>query len=103
MEQDKDNVDAMSDKPNLCEIIQFDKKKLKKIETKEKNPLPTKETIEEEKRQESASWMWNGGDATFNVFFLSWLILVSKSWQLFESRMGLLEYPLQSQDRDYFL
>uniref|UniRef100_UPI00398F0BE2 thymosin beta-11-like isoform X2 n=1 Tax=Pristiophorus japonicus TaxID=55135 RepID=UPI00398F0BE2 len=47
--------DAMSDKPNLCEIIQFDKKKLKKIETKEKNPLPTKETIEEEKRQESAS------------------------------------------------
>ncbi|XP_032885281.1 thymosin beta-11-like [Cetorhinus maximus] len=45
----------MSDKPNLCEIIQFDKKKLKKIETKEKNPLPTKETIEEEKRQESAS------------------------------------------------
>ncbi|XP_067852373.1 uncharacterized protein [Heptranchias perlo] len=48
-------ADAMSDKPNLCEIIQFDKKKLKKIETKEKNPLPTKETIEEEKRQESAS------------------------------------------------
>ncbi|XP_062909437.1 thymosin beta-11-like [Mobula hypostoma] len=55
VEQDKDKVDAMSDKPNLCEIIQFDKKKLKKTETKEKNPLPTKETIEEEKRQESSS------------------------------------------------
>ncbi|XP_042196103.1 thymosin beta-11-like [Callorhinchus milii] len=45
----------MSDKPNLVEIKGFDRTKLKKIETKEKNPLPTKETIEQEKRQESAS------------------------------------------------
>uniref|UniRef100_A0A4W3HDV3 Thymosin beta n=2 Tax=Callorhinchus milii TaxID=7868 RepID=A0A4W3HDV3_CALMI len=54
-EEDKDNADAMSDKPNLVEIKGFDRTKLKKIETKEKNPLPTKETIEQEKRQESAS------------------------------------------------
>ncbi|MGH0116384.1 UNVERIFIED_CONTAM: hypothetical protein FKN15_035688 [Acipenser sinensis] len=34
----------MSDKPDLAEIEGFDKAKLKKTETKEKNPLPTKET-----------------------------------------------------------
>ncbi|RXM32965.1 Spindlin-Z [Acipenser ruthenus] len=33
----------MSDKPDLAEIEGFDKAKLKKTETKEKNPLPTKE------------------------------------------------------------
>ncbi|XP_058653841.1 uncharacterized protein tmsb2 isoform X1 [Onychostoma macrolepis] len=33
----------MSDKPDLTEIARFDKTKLKKTETKEKNPLPTKE------------------------------------------------------------
>ncbi|XP_041121373.1 thymosin beta-10-like [Polyodon spathula] len=45
----------MSDKPDLGEIEGFDKAKLKKTETKEKNPLPTKETIEQEKKEESAS------------------------------------------------
>ncbi|XP_033877693.1 thymosin beta-12-like [Acipenser ruthenus] len=45
----------MSDKPDLAEIEGFDKAKLKKTETKEKNPLPTKETIEQEKKGESAS------------------------------------------------
>lgn len=34
----------MSDKPDLTEIARFDKAKLKKTETKEKNPLPTKES-----------------------------------------------------------
>lgn len=34
----------MSDKPDMTEIANFDKKKLKKTETKEKNPLPTKES-----------------------------------------------------------
>ncbi|KAG2455319.1 TYB4 protein, partial [Polypterus senegalus] len=33
----------MSDKPDLAEIESFDKSKLKKTETKERNPLPTKE------------------------------------------------------------
>lgn len=35
---------SMSDKPDLTEIARFDKTKLKKTETKEKNPLPTKES-----------------------------------------------------------
>lgn len=34
----------MSDKPDMTEINRFDKTKLKKTETKEKNPLPTKES-----------------------------------------------------------
>ncbi|KAI2668475.1 Thymosin beta-11 [Labeo rohita] len=43
----------MSDKPNLEEVTSFDKSKLKKTETKEKNPLPSKETIEQEKQAAS--------------------------------------------------
>nr|XP_054329369.1 uncharacterized protein LOC129025828 isoform X1 [Pongo pygmaeus] len=35
---------AMSDKPDMSEIEKFDKSKLKKTETQEKNPLPSKET-----------------------------------------------------------
>lgn len=34
----------MSDKPYFAEIETFDKTKLKKTETREKNPLPTKES-----------------------------------------------------------
>lgn len=34
----------MSDKPNLKEVTSFDKTKLKKTETQEKNPLPSKES-----------------------------------------------------------
>uniref|UniRef100_A0A8D0LB16 Thymosin beta n=1 Tax=Sphenodon punctatus TaxID=8508 RepID=A0A8D0LB16_SPHPU len=34
----------MSDKPDFAEIETFDKTKLKKTETREKNPLPTKES-----------------------------------------------------------
>jgi len=33
----------MSDKPSVDEVEKFDKSKLKKVETKEKNPLPTSE------------------------------------------------------------
>ncbi|XP_052343931.1 thymosin beta-like [Oncorhynchus keta] len=44
------NKATMSDKPDLTEIACFDKTKLKKTETKEKNPLPTKETIEQERK-----------------------------------------------------
>ncbi|RVE75437.1 hypothetical protein OJAV_G00017050 [Oryzias javanicus] len=40
---------TMSDKPDISEVKEFDKNKLKKTETQEKNPLPTKETIEQEK------------------------------------------------------
>uniref|UniRef100_A0A672Q689 Thymosin beta 4 X-linked n=1 Tax=Sinocyclocheilus grahami TaxID=75366 RepID=A0A672Q689_SINGR len=44
----------MSDKPNLEEVTSFDKTKLKKTETQEKNPLPSKETIEQEKQADSS-------------------------------------------------
>ena len=39
----------MADKPDISEVTDFDKSKLKKAETQEKNTLPTKETIEQEK------------------------------------------------------
>ncbi|XP_032745889.1 LOW QUALITY PROTEIN: thymosin beta-4 [Rattus rattus] len=41
---------TMSDKPDMAEIEKFDKSKLKKTETQEKNPLPSKKTIEQEKQ-----------------------------------------------------
>ena len=36
----------MSDKPDVSGVTTFDKSKLKKTETQEKNPLPTKESKE---------------------------------------------------------
>lgn len=33
----------MADKPDVSEVVSFDKSKLKKTETEEKNPLPTQE------------------------------------------------------------
>ncbi|ESO93902.1 hypothetical protein LOTGIDRAFT_209434 [Lottia gigantea] len=42
-------ISIMSDKPDVSEVAKFDKSKLKKAETNEKNTLPTKETIEQEK------------------------------------------------------
>ncbi|XP_036599967.1 thymosin beta-4-like [Trichosurus vulpecula] len=39
----------MSDKPDKAEIHKFGKSKLKKTETRE-NPLPLKETVEQEKQ-----------------------------------------------------
>ncbi|XP_059942393.1 thymosin beta-4-like [Mesoplodon densirostris] len=41
---------AMSDKPDMAEIEKFGKSKLKKTETQVKNPLPSKEMIEQEKQ-----------------------------------------------------
>ncbi|XP_039614241.1 thymosin beta-11-like [Polypterus senegalus] len=38
------------EKPDMNEICGFDKNKLRKTETQEKNPLPTKEAIEQEKQ-----------------------------------------------------
>ncbi|XP_052364345.1 thymosin beta-b-like [Oncorhynchus keta] len=43
----------MADKPDVSEIAQFDMTKLKKTETEEKNTLPTKEDIDQEKQVES--------------------------------------------------
>lgn len=34
----------MGDKPDISEVATFDKGKLKKTETQEKNPLPSKES-----------------------------------------------------------
>uniref|UniRef100_A0A8C9QVS8 Thymosin beta-4-like n=1 Tax=Scleropages formosus TaxID=113540 RepID=A0A8C9QVS8_SCLFO len=45
---------TMADKPDISEISHFDKSKLKKTETQEKNTLPTKETIEQEKQSEAS-------------------------------------------------
>ncbi|XP_028991658.1 thymosin beta-4 [Betta splendens] len=39
----------MCDKPDVKEVESFDKSKLKKTVTQEKNSLPSKETIEQEK------------------------------------------------------
>ena len=47
---------TMSDKPDMAEIEKFDKSKLKKTETQEKNPLPWKEMIEEEKQAGESWW-----------------------------------------------
>lgn len=41
----------MADKADVSEVTSFDKTKLKKTETQEKNTLPTKETIEQEKSE----------------------------------------------------
>ncbi|KAM6955239.1 thymosin beta-4 [Lycodopsis pacificus] len=39
----------MDEKPDVSAVESFDKTKLKKTDTNEKNTLPTKETIEQEK------------------------------------------------------
>ncbi|XP_036077758.1 thymosin beta-4-like [Rousettus aegyptiacus] len=43
----------MSDKPDMAKIEKFNKSKLKKTETQEKNPLPSKGTTEEKQAGES--------------------------------------------------
>ncbi|XP_037593361.1 thymosin beta-10-like [Cebus imitator] len=40
----------MANKPDMGEIANFDKAKLKKTETQEKNTLPTEETVEQERQ-----------------------------------------------------
>ena len=47
------NENTEPQKPDLSAIAGFDKSKLKKTETTEKNTLPTKETIEQEKQAQS--------------------------------------------------
>uniref|UniRef100_A0AAY5KPG2 Thymosin beta n=1 Tax=Esox lucius TaxID=8010 RepID=A0AAY5KPG2_ESOLU len=42
---------TMADKPDVSEVSHFDKTKLKKTETHEKNTLPTKEVIDQEKEE----------------------------------------------------
>jgi len=44
-----------NERPDISELLKFDKSKLKKAETKEKNPLPTKEIIEQEKKEQAKS------------------------------------------------
>jgi thymosin beta 15 len=44
----------MADKPDISEVEQFNKNKLKKVEPKVKNTLPTKEEIEKEKKESKA-------------------------------------------------
>ncbi|KAJ1199272.1 hypothetical protein NDU88_003110 [Pleurodeles waltl] len=39
----------MSDKPDMSEVEKFDHQKLRKTSTNEKNTLPSKETIDQEK------------------------------------------------------
>ncbi|XP_064430918.1 thymosin beta-15A [Mirounga angustirostris] len=39
----------MSEKPDLSEVEKFDRSKLKKTDTEEKNTLPSQETIQQEK------------------------------------------------------
>ncbi|KAF3857262.1 hypothetical protein F7725_009121 [Dissostichus mawsoni] len=44
---------TMADKPDISEVEKFDKAKLKKTETQEKNVLPTQDIIEQEKADKS--------------------------------------------------
>jgi len=46
----KEAAGNMADKPNLAEVEKFDKSNLKKTQTKEKNPLPSKEELAEAKK-----------------------------------------------------
>ncbi|XP_004414653.1 PREDICTED: thymosin beta-15A-like [Odobenus rosmarus divergens] len=58
----------MSDKPDLSEVEKFDRSKLKKTNTEEKNTLPSQETIQQEKECVQTS---SNGDllptANFNI------------------------------------
>lgn len=49
----------MADKPNMTEITTFDKTKLKKTDTQEKNPLPTKESKYLVRKQQLRVSIWN--------------------------------------------
>ncbi|XP_059825101.1 thymosin beta-10 [Hemitrygon akajei] len=44
----------MAEKPDFREVASFDKSKLRKTDTEVKNTLPTKETIDQEKKAESS-------------------------------------------------
>ncbi len=55
----------MADKPNMTEITSFDKTKLRKTETQEKNPLPTKESEYLIQKQ----WLRMCDDLMVNILF----------------------------------
>lgn len=44
----------MSDRPDMSMISRFERASMKKVETKEKNTLPTKDVIDEEKKSQSS-------------------------------------------------
>lgn len=52
------------DKPDLSEVEKFDKNKLKKAQTQEKNPLPSKEDLEKEKKEAGAK-KWSTSQKPF--------------------------------------
>ncbi|XP_042525931.1 thymosin beta-15A-like [Dipodomys spectabilis] len=45
----------MSDRPDMSEVEKFDRSKLKKTNTEEKNTLPSKETIQQKKECDQTS------------------------------------------------
>ncbi|XP_032341603.1 thymosin beta-4 [Camelus ferus] len=68
----------MSDKPDMAEIEKFGKSKLKKTEMQEKNPLPSKETIEQEKQAgESNETCAANMYCTFHKHYLLILLLLA--------------------------
>lgn len=57
---------TMSDKPDISEVTSFDKSKLKKTETQEKNPLPTKESkAQKHPNIQSAFHFWSESTLQF--------------------------------------
>ncbi len=59
----------MADKPNMTEITSFDKTKLRKTETQEKNPLPTKESEYLILKQ----WLRMCDDVMINIYFFIYI------------------------------
>uniref|UniRef100_A0A8C6TA30 Thymosin beta n=1 Tax=Neogobius melanostomus TaxID=47308 RepID=A0A8C6TA30_9GOBI len=72
----------MSDKPDMAEIASFDKTKLKKTETKEKNPLPTKETQSERQasRLKQGTKLDNQRNVFLNRLFTFFCQINTKMW-----------------------
>lgn len=59
---------TMSDKPDISEVTNFDKSKLKKTETQEKNPLPTQESMFQVQQLSTLSPVF-GSDSHLSSFF----------------------------------
>uniref|UniRef100_A0A8C0K1X8 Thymosin beta n=1 Tax=Canis lupus dingo TaxID=286419 RepID=A0A8C0K1X8_CANLU len=72
----------MSDKPDMAEIEKFNKSKLKKTETQEKNPLPSKETIEQEKQADPGSSPTSGSLPAYQARQALCLLIVSLPFSL---------------------
>lgn len=64
----------MADKPDVSEVEKFDKSKLNPVQTQEKNPLPSKDDLEKEKKEGSvgkwvhADWTSSGGQLMLPVY-----------------------------------